>query len=121
MELYLICQVEKLMHYKESEFYFFYSDASLTLSEKEGLPSYLEPYYVTSDHEYADEFIRKNITNLYECGSYPYCALVKIRLDGLVPYERTISLYEYQEKECRYTKKRNLTKDEILLCPKVYI
>lgn len=121
MELYLICQVEELMHYKESEFYFFYSDASLNLSEKEGLPSDLEPYYVTEDCQYADKFIRKNITDLYECGSYPYCALVKISLYGLMPYERTISLYEYREEEYGYVKKRDLTKDEILLCPKVYI
>lgn len=90
----------------------------LTSFENDTIHEDLQPYKITTDIEFAKEFVTKNKTDIFEQGAYPYCAIVEIK-DEIMPQIDTISIYKFNKNNNIFYKISKI--DETKLDPKLKI
>lgn len=73
---------------------------------------YVHPYKIKNIIENARNFVINNQTDIFECGAYPYCAIVSVD-PTITPQIDAVELYQFNKKTKKYEKMCQLSKCDI--------
>lgn len=72
---------------------------------------YVHPYKMENIIENARNFVINNQTDLFECGAYPYCAIVSVD-PKITPQIDAVELYQFNKETKKYEKYSQLSKSD---------
>lgn len=73
---------------------------------------YVHPYKIKNIIENARNFVINNQTDLFECGAYPYCAIVSVD-PTITPKIDAVELYQFNKETKKYEKYTQLSDHDI--------
>lgn len=73
---------------------------------------HVHPYKIKNIIENARTFVINNQTDIFECGAYPYCAIVSVD-PTITPQIDAVELYQFNNETKKYAKMYQLSKCDI--------